>query len=165
METRRAQMYGSLYETAMRQAFFRIVARYPAEMLKTFLYYKPRYIVWSIAQSMRFNFSRNKATGAYSGAAVGLLLVSLVIALTSFSITKVAINDLSLIGGVTLLSAAFTVPSYLAVWAMPHTSADLLLYCIFTMVLIIGLGVMCFRQVLSRYRGSADVIMSNMKAT
>lgn len=165
METRRAQMYGSLYETAMREAFFRIVARYPAEMLKTFLYYKPRYIVWSMAQSMRFNFSRNNATGAYPGAAIGLLLVSLAIALTYFSITKVAINDLSRIGGVTLLSAAFTVPSYLAVWAMPHTSADLLLYCIFTIVLIIGLGVICFRQVLSRYRGSADVIMSKMETT
>src|ERR1700683_219639 len=46
------QVLGSSYETAMREAFFKIAARYPADVLKTFIYYKPKRIVRSIRRSM-----------------------------------------------------------------------------------------------------------------
>ena len=140
IETIGDKTYGSLYEAALRHAFFKIAARYPGEVLKTFVYYKPRYIVWSIAQSLRFNFAADQAMAvnpagprvvSYPPLAVGLLLFSLGVALAYFSIETVTFSDIARIAGVTLLSALFTLPTYFAVWAVPHTSADLLLYCLF----------------------------------
>jgi hypothetical protein len=140
IETIGDKTYGSLYEAALRQAFFKIAARYPGETLKTFVYYKPRYTVWSIAQSLRFNFAADQAMAvnpagprvvSYPPLAVGLLLFSLGVALAYFSIETVTFSDIARIAGVTLLSALFTLPAYFAVWAVPYTSADLLLYCLF----------------------------------
>lgn len=158
--------YGSLYETAMRQAFFKLVAQFPVEALKTFIYYKARYIVWSIAQSMRFNFSGDQTmavpgearTGPYSPLAIGLLLFSLGIAFVYFCLAKIALKDLWAVTRVTLLAALFTLPSYVAVWAMPHTSADLLLYCVFTTCLAVGAVISAIKWTLARSCASGDVI-------
>ena len=45
----------------MREAFFTVAARYPADVLKTFIYYKPLYIVSSIRRSMRFNLAGDQS--------------------------------------------------------------------------------------------------------
>jgi hypothetical protein len=139
--------FGSQYETALREAFFKIAARYPSEVLKTFIYYKPQLIVRSIAQSLRINLVGDQAmvvnpAGAkavpYPPTALALLLASLAAVLAYFSVEKVAMADLRRIGGVTLLSALFTIPAYIAAWAIPTTSADLLLYCLFSVGLALG---------------------------
>jgi hypothetical protein len=142
--------FGTRYETALREAFFKVAARYPGEVLKTFLYYKPLFIISSIAYSMRFNFEGDQAMSAralpadrpmivaYPPAARWLLLVSLAIALVSFIVGPTGMPELRQIAGVTLLSALFTAPPYLAAWAQPHTSGDLLLYCLFTIGLATG---------------------------
>src|SRR5262249_2633907 len=61
METIGDKTGGSLYETALREAFFKIAAQYPGEVLETFLYYKPLNIFASITESLRFNFDGDQA--------------------------------------------------------------------------------------------------------
>jgi hypothetical protein len=51
---------------------------------------------------------------------------------------------------VTLLSALFTLPAYLAAWAAAHTSADLLLYCLFAAGMVVGSIIMLLRAALCR---------------
>jgi hypothetical protein len=151
------KVLGSSYETAMREAFFQIAARAPADVLKTFIYYKPLRIVGSIVRSMRFNFggdqsrARNPAgppVVPYPLLAIGLLFVSLAVALVHFGIGAVSTAELSRTAGVTLLLAAFTLPTYFAVWASPHTSADLLLYCLFGLGLAAGAMLVAARSAL-----------------
>ena len=142
----------------MREAFFTIAARYPADVLKTFVYYKPQYIVTSIWRSMRFNFGGDQSrakdpAGApvvpYPPLAIGLLFVSLAVALVHFGIGAVSTAELSRIMGVTLLLAAFTLPTYFAVWASPPVAADLLLYCLFGLGLAAGAMLVAVRSALS----------------
>lgn len=140
--------FGSLFETAMREAFFKIAVRYPYDVLTAFVYYKPRYIVWSVAHSMRVNLHADRmmavlpqgpALVPYSPLAIGLLATSLTIVLVFFSAGGTMTNsELLRIAAVTLLSVLFTIPSYLAAWAMPHTSGDLLFYCVFAAGLALG---------------------------
>ena len=56
--------------------------------------------------------------------------------------------ELSRIAGVTLLLTAFTLPTYFAAWASPHTSADLLLYCLFGLGLAAGAMLVSARSAL-----------------
>jgi hypothetical protein len=49
---------------------------------------------------------------------------------------------------VTLLLAAFTLPSYFAAWASPPTAADLLLYCLFGLGLAAGVMLVAVRSAL-----------------
>jgi hypothetical protein len=147
----------SSYETAMREAFFTIAARYPADVLKTFVYYKPRYIAWSIWKSMRFNFGGDQSRAKdpagprvvpYPPLAIGLLFVSLVVALVHFGIGEVSTAELSRIMRVTFLLAVFALPTYFAVWASPPVAADLLLYCLFGLGLAAGAMLVAARSVL-----------------
>jgi hypothetical protein len=157
IETAAEKVLGSSYETAMREAFFKIAARYPAEVLDTFIYYKPQRIVKSISKSMRFNFGGDQSraknpAGApvapYPPLAIGVLLVSLAVALVHFGIGAVSMAELSRIVAVTLLLAAFTFPTYFAAWAYPPTSADLLLYCLFGLGLAAGAMLVAARSAL-----------------
>ena len=61
IENAAEKVLDSSYETAMREAFFKIAARDPADVLRTFIYYKPRQFVRSIARSMRFNFGGDQS--------------------------------------------------------------------------------------------------------
>ena len=51
VETAHDKVLDGSYETAMREAFFAIAARYPADVLKTFVYYKPQRIVTSVREA------------------------------------------------------------------------------------------------------------------
>jgi hypothetical protein len=158
IETAGDKVLGSSYETAMREAFFKIAARDPADVLKTFIYYKPKRIVMSISRSMRFNFGGDQSrmqknwAGAqvvpYPPLAIGLLFVSLAVALVHFSIGAVSTAELSRVGGVTVLLVAFTLPTYFAAWATPPTSGDLLLYCLFGLGLAAGAMLVAARSAL-----------------
>src|ERR1700731_1731240 len=126
IETAGDKVLDGSYETAMREAFFIIAARYPAEVLKTFIYYKPQRIVRSISRSMMFNFGGDQSRARdpagprvvpYPPLAIGLLFVSLAVALVHFGTGTVSRVELSRIVVVTLLLAAFALPTYLAVWA------------------------------------------------
>jgi hypothetical protein len=162
----------SSYGTAMREAFFKIAARHPAEVLKTFIYYKPQRIVTSITKIVRFNFggdqsrARNPAgppVVPYPPLAIGLLFVSLGVALIHFGIGAVSMAELSRVIGVTLFLVAFTVPTYLAAWATPPTSVDLLLYCLFGLGLAAGAMLVGARSVLPLHFHGALVPLAEKK--
>jgi hypothetical protein len=166
IETAGDKVLDGSYETAMREAFFIVAARYPAEVLKTFIYYKPQRIVRSISRSMMFNFSGDQSRARdpagppvvrYPPLAIGLLLVSLAVALVHFGIGTVSRVELTRVVGVTLFLAAFTLPTYLAVWAAPPTAADLLLYCLFGLGLAAGVMLVAARSVLPPYSHGARV--------
>jgi hypothetical protein len=160
IETAGDNVLGGAYETAMREAFFKIAARDPADVLRTFIYYKPQRIVRSISRSMMFNFGGDQSRARkpagppvipYPPLAIGLLLVSLAVALVHFGIGAVSTAELSRIVGVTLLLAAFTLPTYIAAWAGPPVSADLLLYCLFGLGLAAGAMLVVVRSALPRH--------------
>ena len=141
----------------MREAFFKIAARYPADVLKTFIYYKPKRIVTSMSKSMIFNFGADQSRAVnpagppvvpYPPLAIGLLLVSLAVALVHFGIGAVSTAELSRIVGVTLFLVTFTLPTYFAAWATPPTSGDLLLYCLFGLGLAAGAILVAARSAL-----------------
>jgi hypothetical protein len=136
--------YGGEYETALRQGFFKIVWHYPKEVLTAFIYYKPQWIIWSIKDSLRTNFSANPATTVdytvhfpqpvtpYSPVTI-LLLIGSLMALVFYLINAVTVS-LSIfkrIFGVASILALSTIPAYIAVWALPYSSADLLFFCLF----------------------------------
>jgi hypothetical protein len=72
-------IYGGQYEAVMRGAFIDIARRYPGEVLKTFLYYKPRLILSSLGLVLRTKMSVfPPLTIGLLVAALGNLLVCLV---------------------------------------------------------------------------------------
>jgi hypothetical protein len=166
IETAPDRVLDGTYETAMREAFFTVAARYPAEVLKTFIYYKPQRIVTSIRKSLSFNFGGDQSRARdpagppvvpYPPLAIGLLFVSLAVALVHFGIGAVSTAELSRIVGVTLFLAALTLPTYFAVWASPAVAADLLLYCLFGLGLAAGVMLVAVRSALPPYLHGALV--------
>jgi hypothetical protein len=143
IETVDDKSYGGLYETALREAFFEIARRYPIEVLKTFVFYKAPLIISSLSLSIHTNFRGDqKYAGNLAGhrvvpypiVTIGLLIASLFLALAS--VITVQMPDRRSVWAATLLAAVATIPAYIMVWAVPHTPADLLFYCIF----IFGMG-------------------------
>ena len=160
IETIQDKTFGKLYETALREAFFKLAARYPREVLETFLYYKPLMILDSIRRSLVINLHGDQTKALYPAGsrvlpypplAVTLLLVSLSLVPVFFGVEHVPIQDQWRIGSLTGLLALFTLPSYLAAWAMPHTSADLLLYSLMGAGLACGAGVVFIKSRLLRH--------------
>jgi hypothetical protein len=136
IETIGDKTYGGEYEVALREAFFKIVRQNPGRALLTFLYYKPMYIPWSIGESLGFDFSK------YSRMAIGLLIAALAVMLVSIIAIGPSPSQLPRLAGVTLVCAGCALPPPLAVWALPYTSADLLLFCL----LLAGLAVAAITQ-------------------
>ena len=62
------------------------------------------------------------------------------------SMPKISANALS--REAIVARSLFTMPSYLAAWAMPHTSADLLFYCLFAVGLVLGAMLIKLRRIL-----------------
>ena len=124
--------YDREYDKALREAFFKILRLYPREVLETFFYEKPQYIVWSIATSFDL-----KLAGVQP--ALKWLFIAALISLVLFALIPMPMsssNSNTVIAGATALFALFTTLPYIAVLAMPYTSGDLLIYCIFAL----GLG-------------------------
>lgn len=140
---------GRYYEPAVREAFLKIVRNYPRQILVTFLYYKPAYILWSMGVGLSFSVS------SYPPLAIALLVAALG-SLAAFSIwgDGISIAAGKRIAGLTLLLAAFTTIPYFAVWAMLHTAADLLLLIIFFAGLAASVALTTARSALWRGRSA-----------
>jgi hypothetical protein len=168
--------YGRRYETALREAFFRIVRRYPTEVLTTFAYYKPLLIIQSMIYDFRPNFSGDPAVATaflnpqvndatmdskytfavhsimpYSTISIALLIIVVVLSSAYLCTLSMPAARLRQIAVVTLLCAGWTIPPYILVWAAPHTSADLFFFLIF----LIGLGVAAIPVAVRALRKSA----------
>ena len=123
--------YAAPYEAVLRGVFFEIARRYPAETAATFFYWKPRLILPALQGAAELDFSH------YSALAVSSFVAALAIFLAvPVFLAGIPASGLRSLAGIAALSAGFTLPAYIAVWAMPHTVADLLLDC----VLLTGLG-------------------------
>jgi len=132
------ELYGRRYEAVMRAAFFNIVRLYPSEVLATLFYYKPKWIEQSILQDLAGN------PGAYPPVLKVLLIAGFVNFLGSLVIPA-GFSTESMMLRLTGLGALFgisSIPSYLVAWATPHTTADLLFYCLFC----VGLGLSAVMQ-------------------
>jgi hypothetical protein len=129
-------IYGGRYETAMREAFFKIARRYPGEVLTTFYYYKPSRILDSLKERIKIDMS------AYPPLAIGLLVAAFANLLVYFiSPAGQPTANTQRVAGVTLLCAAFSIPQLLVGWGLSHTAADLFFFCIFFVGLALGTAV------------------------
>jgi hypothetical protein len=128
------QVYSSVYEAAMRAAFFDIARLYPDEVLVTFFYYKPAWLL----QAMEYL--------ALNPAVPSPILMTLVIASFANFLLFLVIVASSSVGSLILLRltglgtlfGVSSIPPYFTAWATPHTTADLLFYCLFCISLGIG---------------------------
>jgi 4-amino-4-deoxy-L-arabinose transferase-like glycosyltransferase len=137
--------YGGRYETAAREAFFKIARRYPGEVLATFFYYKPPLILNSLRESIKIDMS------AYPPLAIGLLVAALANLLVYFfSAAGRPTADTRRVAALALLCAAFSIPQLLVGWALPNTAADLFFFCIFCAGLAFGAAVTGIRAALRR---------------
>ena len=120
--------YGGEFESVMRNAFFRIVMKYPWQTFQTFVYYKPKAIIGSIEYDLQFNLS-------------GAPPSSIVLVLTSLGIALFAATKAPGIGreiAVVLLAALFNSAAYIVAYANPGTTGDLLLCCLIVTGLALG---------------------------
>ena len=132
------ELYGRRYEAVMRATLFDIARAYPDEVLATFFYYKPKWIEQSILQDLAVN------PRAYPPVLKVLLIAGFVNFLGSLVIPA-GFSTESMMLRLTGLGALFgisSIPSYLVAWATPHTTADLLFYCLFC----VGLGLSAVMQ-------------------
>jgi hypothetical protein len=128
--------YGGRYETAAREAFFKIARRYPRDVWATFFYYKPPLILDSLRASIKMDLN------AYPPLAIGLLVTALANLLFYFcSPAGQPTANTRWVAGLTLLCAAFSIPQLLVVWAIPNTAADLFFFCVFGAGLTLGTAV------------------------
>jgi hypothetical protein len=143
------KVYGGLYEKAMREAFINIAEHYPSQVLITFLYYKPRYIVSAIGQMTNINIKSYPLIAR-------LLLAGALINLTLYLwFGQMRLQYAARIGSVVLLFFAFgTIPSIVA-WANPSTIPELPLYCIFMIGLGLAMLPMAAQAILLRRRAIA----------
>ncbi len=141
--------YGGKYDAILRDAFFHIAHLYPVQVLQTFILYKPGYIFWSMG-----------VTADFALAGAGFVLISLLIAsLCNLAVFAwVAWPSLLRVGAPVAIAIGllglFSLPPYFAVWAMPHTSADLFLYCLLAVGLAAGAGIEKIHEVMSHLMGS-----------
>jgi hypothetical protein len=138
-------IYGRQYESVMRETFFDIARLYPREVLATFLYSKPKWLL----QSMEY-------IGLNSGFNSSILTVLVIAGFANFvGLHIVPARFLPgavmlRLTGLGLLFGIFTIPSYLVAWATPHTIADLLFYCLFSIGTGLGAGLESVRAAVSR---------------
>ena len=123
--------YGREYDAALRQAFFDILFMYPKETLRTFYYYKPRMILSSLEELADIRL------WGVNPVLIVLLTAAFANLLAFALVSPLASNDTRIIAGATALFALFSTIPYIAVWAMPHTSGDLLCFCLFALGLLI----------------------------
>jgi hypothetical protein len=123
---------------------------YPRDVLETFLYYKPKRIFSAI-----FSVIQIKMRG-YPSITIGLLVAALANLLLYFVIVphRSASNRMLIAKG-GFLFAVSTIPGYLLAWASPHTTADLLFYCLFCIGLLLGVIVAAVFRMLPQLMQSA----------
>jgi hypothetical protein len=125
------ELYGRRYEAVMQATFFNIARLYPHEVSATFFDYKPKWI----AQSMEY-LALNPAVPSRIPK---VLVIAGFVNFLGFLVTTASFSIGSMMLRLTGLGALFgisSIPTYLVAWATPHTTADLLFYCLFC----IGLG-------------------------
>jgi hypothetical protein len=125
------ELYGRRYEAVMRATLFDIARAYPDEVLATFFYYKPKWIVRSM-EYLGLNPAIPSPILKVLVIAGFVNFLGLLVITASFSIG----STMARLTGLSALFGISSIPTYLVAWANPHTTADLVFYCLSC----IGLG-------------------------
>lgn len=128
-----AEVGGSLYEAALRAAFFDIARRYPREILATFFYYKTAWLLQAMESLVLNPAVPSPILMALVIAGLANFLLFLVIDASPSTGSPIFLRLM----GLGTLFGVSSIPPYFTAWATPHTIADLLFYCLFC----IGLGI------------------------
>lgn len=118
--------YGRVHETALKEAFFDIVKRYPIEALEAFTYHKVKYIARSMVASIRFS-----ATGSWFLNILPWLALANLLAFAAAAMSRRPFQFFAPIMVTSGLLTVFCMSPYFTVWAMVHTSGDLLFHVFF----------------------------------
>lgn len=123
-------VYGREYDAVLRAAFFHVFRLYPYQVLKTFLYYKPLLIPWAVKQNFHFKILEAPAPLAwlFFATVINIIIFATLAPQPARSFGQIVFG--------TILFAIFDSVSYLVAWALPHTTVDLLFFCLFA----IGMG-------------------------
>jgi hypothetical protein len=143
------ELYDSRYEAVMRAAFFNIVRLYPDEVLATFFYYKPE----SLVQSMKY-LALNPAVHSWI---LEVLVIAGFVNFLGFLVIPASssVRQMTLrLVGMGALFGISNIPSYLVAWATPHTTADLLFYCLFCIGMGLNAAVQPMRAAVGRAFGA-----------
>ena len=135
------EIYSGRYEAVMRAAFFDVARRYPREVLATFAYYKPLLILASLGELLHLKQDFYPVTVSLL-AVLGIMLFAALALSSARRQSRFEAARLVELGGIFAIA---TVPPYLVAWALPWTSADLLFYGLFCLVLAPALAIAFMR--------------------
>ena len=135
------QVYGPLYEAALREAFFNVVLQYPKQVLVTFFYYKPVLLTSTLRSILSFNFSFSWPIS------VMVVLQFLITAAYVYSISaNPRYNQTAVLAAGMVISAICCCVIYLVAWSLPWTSSELLFYVIAIAAVALILGMKYVHQ-------------------
>lgn len=126
-----SHLYGSMYESVMRDAFFDIAKRYPRQTFDVFTKYKTLYFVMSLSEFPGFQFSNTPNKTLF-----------LVFCATAIAIMHIIISAKSptpsrwIVSVVGISYALICIPAYYIAWASPYTIKDFIFYLFFCLFLI-----------------------------
>jgi uncharacterized membrane protein len=126
------QFFGGRYEAVMREAFFDIARQYPARVLETFLYYKPKTTLLVIGEGLVIDLALRPASMLWLLLAQAATLVGFAgLSLSPANGASSPGNGRRFLGRMAILFLVFALLPDFVAWTTAHTSADLLLYLFF----------------------------------
>jgi hypothetical protein len=129
-------VYDNQYESVLRSAFFHILAKYPAQSLATFLYFKPRAIVDTLPYAFEFHLkSANRFAAVASGLEFALFLgPSLTRMARSTKRKSVSATN----RGVWLAFGVLSLAPYIVAWCNSLGSGMLVVFEFVGIIVVIG---------------------------
>ena len=138
-------IYDREYEAAMRETFFGIASSYPKQVLETFFYYKPSWLLKTMIASLDLYFNRQGLWMVIAFLAQMAVTIIFVVSGTSGAPER----EPRPLGRMLALFFAWSLLPQFIAWSSPHTSTDLSLYVFMS----IGLILAAVSEGIRRYTG------------
>jgi hypothetical protein len=138
-------------EAAEREAYFNVLRLYPRQVLKTYLYYKPRMLAAEIKNAVVLPLRLHGYSPVFK-----VLLVAALINFLAFLVVPSAPSDLSRsrrLGGMVLLFALCNIPGYFLAWPGTAQTIDLRVY----VVMAAGLALNALAETTRRFSSAGGV--------
>ncbi len=129
-----AHLYDGEYEGAMREAIFDIARSYPREVLETFFYYKPLTLWNTMMASLDLYFNRQ----AFPMVIVFLAQSAVTIIFIVSGMSGAHARQARPLGRMLALFLLWSLLPQFVAWSSPHTSADITLYVLMSIGLILA---------------------------
>jgi hypothetical protein len=146
------ELYDGNYDAALRQAVFDVIRLHPWQAFKTFFYYKPKFLLGVITDTLRPDWSN-------LGHPIALLAILQMIVCGAFIIARPASAPAK--AGLCQVSilALFIIPALgpqLLAWPSAHTSVDLFVYVLCGGILLFWLPVSVASRSIANSRGRSE---------